>query len=93
MMNIEVAYATPSRQMLLSLQCAHPSTARQAISGSGILQHFPELNMADLKIGIFSKSCSLDKILRDGDRVEIYRPLLCDPKEKRRQKQAASRSQ
>ena len=64
------------------------STAEEAISKSGILAEFPEIDLAVNKVGIFSKACKLDTVLRDKDRIEIYRPLIADPKEVRRQRAA-----
>lgn len=83
-MRVEVAYAKPDVQDLRPLDIAEGSTAEQAIRASGILERFPEIDLARHKIGIFSKPCALDQVLKPGDRVEIYRPLLADPKEARR---------
>ncbi len=85
---IEVAYALPDRQEIIALHIDAGSTAAQAINQSNILVHFPEINLANAKIGIFSKLCKLDQELRDKDRVEIYRPLIADPKEVRKQRAA-----
>lgn len=83
---VEVAYGDADSQKIIALT-AHPGmTARQAVERSGMVRFFPEINMQALDLGIFSNSCSPDTVLRDGDRVEIYRPLLCDPKEMRRQR-------
>lgn len=81
---VEVAYATPERQIILQLKLPVKSTAAQAISTSGILQAFPEIDLNRQKIGIFGQLCPLDKPLTDGDRVEIYRPLQQDPMTARR---------
>jgi len=86
---IEVAYATPDKQTLLSLEVPHGCTVAEAIDLSGIREEYPEMEQ-DLKaVGIFSKKVSLDDELREGDRVEIYRPLLVDPKEMRKQRARA----
>jgi len=87
-MRIEVAYAKPDGQIILTLDLPEDTTAEAAIIHSGILQRFPEIDIARNKIGIFSKLCKLDQVLREGDRVEIYRPLLADPKEARRDRAA-----
>ena len=87
-MRIEVAYAKPDGQIILTLDLPKDTTAEAAIIHSGILQRFPEIDIARNKIGIFSKLCKLDQVLREGDRVEIYRPLLADPKESRRDRAA-----
>ncbi len=87
-MRIEVAYAKPEQQTLLSLELPEGSTAEAAILASGILDHYPEIDLHQHKIGIFGKLCKLDQCLKAGDRVEIYRPLLIDPKEARRNRAA-----
>ena len=87
-MRIEVAYAKPYEQALLSLELAEGATAEAAILASGILQRFPEIDLQKNAVGIFGKLCKLEQPLRAGDRVEIYRPLLADPKEARRNRAA-----
>lgn len=87
-LRVEVAYARPDTQLLLALDLPEGSTARQAIEASGVLGRFPEIDLEQTKIGIYGKICSLDEVLRTGDRVEIYRPLQADPKEARRQRAA-----
>lgn len=81
---VEVCYANPSQQWLLPIELPNGSLVRQAIESSGILSDCPELVLENLKIGIFSKKCTLDTVLKAGDRVEIYRPLTIDPKVGRR---------
>ena len=88
---VEVAYATPKKQLILVVPFQDAMTAEQAINESGILQRFPELDIASSSVGIFSKPCKLDTPLREGDRVEIYRPLIADPKEVRRQRAEAGK--
>ena len=84
---VEVAYAEPRRQLIVPLQVAPGTTAAQAVRQSGICREFPALEEeARWELGIFSKQCPPDTVLRPGDRVEIYRPLLIDPKEARRLK-------
>ena len=83
---IEVAYATPAKQTLLSLEVPVGCTVAEAISLSGIREEFPDLEPDPIATGIFSRKVSLDYQLRDGDRVEIYRPLVADPKEMRKQR-------
>ncbi len=85
---VEVAYAHNERQKLIAVKLPCGSTAEDAIRRSGILGEFPEIDLAQNKIGIFSKACKLDTLLRDKDRIEIYRPLIADPKEVRRQRAA-----
>jgi putative ubiquitin-RnfH superfamily antitoxin RatB of RatAB toxin-antitoxin module len=86
--NVEIAYATPQRQLILECEFELGSEARAAVSGSGIEQHFPEIDLHSCDIGIFGKSVADDHKLFDGDRIEIYRPLIADPKEIRRQRAA-----
>lgn len=81
---VEVCYANPSQQWLLPIELPQGSLVSQAIESSGILNRCPELVLDDLKVGIFSKKCTLDTVLKEGDRVEIYRPLTIDPKVARR---------
>lgn len=85
---VEVAYATPAQQIILKVQVAEGATAEQGIVASGILQKFPEIDLAQNKIGIFGKLIKPDAVLREKDRVEIYRPLIADPKEVRKQRAA-----
>lgn len=85
---VEVAYALPDRQTLLRLKLPQGVTAIQAIEQSGMLDMHPEIDLASSKIGIFAKPVTLDRVLREGDRVEIYRPLIADPKVVRRQRAA-----
>lgn len=85
---IEVAYAASGQQKLMSVKLPAGSSVEEAIRKSGILAEFPEIDLATNKVGIFSKACKLDTVLRDKDRVEIYRPLIADPKEVRRQRAA-----
>ena len=83
-MQVEVCYASPTQQCLLSVLVPENSMASEAIQRSGILTRFPELKLEDVVLGIFSKQCSLETVLKEGDRVEIYRSLTIDPKTARR---------
>ena len=83
---VEVAYALRDRQALLAVEMEDGGTVRQAIQRSGILGQFPEIDLARAKVGIFGRTVSLDAPVRDGDRVEIYRPLIADPKNARRER-------
>jgi uncharacterized protein len=87
-MHIEVVYALPQRQERVSLDLAPGSTVRDAIHASGLLQRLPEIELK--RAGIWGQPAGPDTRLRDRDRVEIYRPLIADPKETRR-KRAADR--
>ena len=86
LIQIEVAYARPDRQILIPLAMGAGATVEEAIHCSGVLQNFPEINLDVNKVGIFGKRVKLNARLRTGDRVEIYRPLPVDPKEMRRQR-------
>ena len=87
-MIVEVAYATPSRQLILTVDVSEVCTVEEAINLSKIQEQFPEIDLAKNKVGIFGKAVKLDESLRDKDRVEIYRPLIADPKESRRARAA-----
>lgn len=86
--NVEVAYALPETQVIIPLQVSQGTTIEQAIKQSGILTTFPEIDLATNKVGVFSKLGKLDQELREKDRVEIYRKLIADPKEVRKQRAA-----
>ncbi len=86
MLNVEVAYACEQQQVLLSLEVAEGCTVEQAIQQSEILKKFPEINLSQQPVGIFSRKVKLTTELNDGDRIEIYRDLQCDPKQRRRNK-------
>jgi putative ubiquitin-RnfH superfamily antitoxin RatB of RatAB toxin-antitoxin module len=81
---VEVAYALPARQTLLKLVVQRGTTVGQAIGQSGIREKYPSIELSD--VGIFSKKTTLDQPLRDGDRVEIYRPLIANPREMRKKR-------
>jgi putative ubiquitin-RnfH superfamily antitoxin RatB of RatAB toxin-antitoxin module len=83
MLRVEVIYALHNRQVLLALAVEEETTVRQAIERSGILRRFPEIELIRVAVGIFGKPIRLDARLRDGDRIEIYRPLIADPKQAR----------
>lgn len=78
-MHIGVAYADKFKQTWLKLDVPDDSTVRDAIERSGLLNQFPEIDLASNKVGIFGKIASLDARLSDGNRVEIYRPITADP--------------
>lgn len=91
-LTIEVVYALPELQTLLTVTLPAGSTVAQAIEQSGVLARHPELDLSLHKVGIFAKVTALDTVLRDHDRVEIYRPLLADPKEVRRRRAAEGKA-
>jgi putative ubiquitin-RnfH superfamily antitoxin RatB of RatAB toxin-antitoxin module len=86
--SVEVVYALPQKQEVLSLKIRSGAVVSEAIERSGILRDFPEIDLASAKVGIYSKQVKLDAVLRDKDRIEIYRPLIADPKEIRRKRAA-----
>lgn len=86
--DVEVAYARPDIQVILPLRVVQGATAEDAIKLSGILQNFTEIDLTLNKVGIFGKLSKLNTPLRNGDRVEIYRALIADPKEVRKQRAA-----
>ena len=88
LIDVEVAYATPEQQVIVALKLPEDATVEQAIHVSELLGRFPEIESTDLKAGIFGSICKLDQTLRQADRVEIYRPLIHDPKEARRHRAA-----
>ncbi|MBW7981984.1 RnfH family protein [Enterobacillus tribolii] len=84
--SVEVVYALPERQYLRKVTLPEGANVEQAIVSSGLLELRTDIDLSRNKVGIFSRAVKLSDILRDGDRVEIYRPLLVDPKELRRQR-------
>lgn len=83
---VQVCHARPEAQFLRDLHLPEGATVQQAIESSGVLQVLPGLDMANLRVGVFGKLKTLDTVLRDRDRVEIYRSLVADPKESRRKR-------
>ena len=87
---VEVCYALPDRQFLEALRVEEGTTLRQAIEQSGLLRKAPEIDLASARVGVYGKLKTHDTILRDRDRVEIYRPLIADPKDARRRRAGKS---
>lgn len=85
---VEVAYALPDLQQIIAVDMPVGCTAEQAIHESGILDKFPDIDLSKAKVGVFGKLSKLSTELVAGDRVEIYRPLIADPKEVRRKREA-----
>jgi putative ubiquitin-RnfH superfamily antitoxin RatB of RatAB toxin-antitoxin module len=81
---IEVAYASANQSWLIPFEVEEGTTVQQAIASSGILEQCLDINLQTNKVGLFSKIIELDVLVRAGDRIEIYRPLILDPKEARR---------
>lgn len=83
---IEVVYAEPFKQLILEVVVEMGSTVEQAILSSGMLKRFPQIELSESKVGIWNRTCKLTDEPKDGDRIEIYRPLIADPKEVRRRR-------
>lgn len=91
-MPVEVVYALPEKQVLLRLEVARDATVETVIRTSGILEQFPEIDLAKNRVGVFGKLGKLGDTLHPGDRVEIYRPLIADPKAVRKQRAAQGKA-
>ena len=83
---VEVAYALPEKQYLQRVTLSEGATVEEAINASGLLELRSDIDLAKNKVGIFSRPARLADAVQDGDRVEIYRPLIADPKELRRKR-------
>jgi len=83
---VEVAYATPDVQRIFTVWVVEGSSIETAIDRSGVLEVFPEIDLLKQKVGIFSRQKKLSDKVKEGDRIEIYRALLLDPKEARRKR-------
>ncbi len=86
LVNVQLCYAAPLREYFRELAVAPGTTIGQAIAQSGVLQDMPGIDLAAQPVGIFGKKRPLDTVLRERDRIEIYRPLVADPKESRRRR-------
>jgi putative ubiquitin-RnfH superfamily antitoxin RatB of RatAB toxin-antitoxin module len=89
---IEVVFAKPGEQFLHQIHVPADSTIELAIRQSGVLERFPEIDLATNKVGVFGKAAPLKSTLNDGDRIEIYRPLIADPKEARKKRAAEGKA-
>lgn len=89
-LDIQVCYASDALQFLRDLQVDAGTTLEQAIALSGVLQAAPEIDLATMAVGVYGKKKSLDTVLRQHDRVEIYRPLIADPKHARRRRKSSA---
>ena len=88
---VEVAHATPEKQKIITLEVVQGTTVMEAVEQSGISSYFPDIQVDEKMLGIFSRKVKPEQVLKAGDRVEIYRPLIADPKEVRRQRAAAQK--
>ena len=84
--SVEVVYALPEKQYLQKVSLAEGATVEQAVIASGLLKLRTDIDLTKNKVGVWSRTVKLQDTVRDGDRVEIYRPLIADPKELRRQR-------
>lgn len=84
--NVEVVYAYPNKVFLKKMTLDQPLSVQNVILQSGVLQKFTEIDLRENKVGIFSRPVKLTDLVEDGDRIEIYRPLIADPKEMRRKR-------
>lgn len=89
---VEVVYALPEEQTLLAFEVNDSSTAEEVINQSGILELYPQIDLAKNKVGVFSKIIKLDYQVREKDRIEIYRDLIADPKEVRKKRAAEGKA-
>ena len=90
--NVELAYAEPDKQLILPVNIDLGTTVGGAIVQSGMMMQFPDLDIENSKVGIFGKITKMTTVLQEGDRVEIYRPLIADPKEVRRKRAAEGKA-
>ncbi|KLN62849.1 MULTISPECIES: RnfH family protein [Vibrio] len=86
MIHVEVVYALPQEQRVFTLVVNQSMTVEEIIVQSGVLELYPEIDLKKNKVGVFSRNVKLDTTINDKDRIEIYRPLLADPKEIRRKR-------
>lgn len=86
LIRVEVAYARPDQQVIMTVDVPDGTQVEEAIKRSGILERFAEIDLSQNKVGIFGKAKPMTQTLQAGDRIEIYRPLIADPKESRRQR-------
>lgn len=92
LIRVEVAYARPDEQVIMTVDVPEGTQIEEAIRRSGIQERFSEIDLAQNKVGIFGKAKPMTQTLRPGDRIEIYRPLIADPKESRRQRAKEQKS-
>ncbi|MCP3668507.1 MAG: RnfH family protein [Gammaproteobacteria bacterium] len=91
-MVVEVAYAKPDEQVILTVDAEAGITVLEAVERSGIANKFPEIDIETVKLGVFGKMAKRDAALNPGDRVEIYRPLIADPKAARKKRAAEGKT-
>ena len=90
-LRVEVAYALPEKQVILELQVPEGTSVLEAAQQSGVTEQFEGIDLDNAKFGIFGKVVSPKQVLREGERVEVYRPLIADPKEVRKARAARAK--
>lgn len=93
LIHVEVVYALPRVQKVIKLAVTPDTQVQEIIEQSGVLELFPEIDLKKNKVGVYSRNVKLDATVRDGDRIEIYRPLVADPKEIRRKRAEQAKQQ
>jgi putative ubiquitin-RnfH superfamily antitoxin RatB of RatAB toxin-antitoxin module len=86
-MKVTIVYAKPSRQTVIGVDLPDGATVQQALEKSGVLRQFPEIDLTQQKVGIYGKATTLETVVEDGTRIEIYRPITADPKTVKRRAQ------
>ncbi len=86
MAQVEIVFALPDSATCLFVELSEETNVQQAIEKSNIFEKCPEIDQNNLKVGIWNRVCKLNTIVKDGDRIEIYRPLIADPKDARRKR-------
>ncbi|MDW7548043.1 RnfH family protein [Pseudoalteromonas peptidolytica] len=86
MIKVEVVFALPDKATSVSVDVPEGTSAEQAVLQSGILDKCPEVDANNLTLGVWNRTVKLHQVVNDGDRIEIYRPLIADPKEARRRR-------
>ncbi|KZN30380.1 protein RnfH [Pseudoalteromonas luteoviolacea S2607] len=86
MIKVEVVFALPDKATTVTVDVAEGTSAEQVVLQSGILERCPEIEPTDLSLGIWNRTVKLHQVVKDGDRIEVYRPLIADPKEARRRR-------
>lgn len=93
LINVEVVYGTPEHQKIISTQVPKSTTVEKAISLSEIDKYFPDMEVDAKRVGIWNRTCKLEDVVKPGDRIEVYRPLVADPKEIRRRRAEKAKSE
>ena len=88
--HVEVAFANPDKQLIIPVELAEGASVEQAVNESGVLEQSSEIDLTTMCVGVFGKTCGLDKLVEQGDRIEIYRPLIQNPMDARRNRAVKS---